>query len=106
METQQGGRGLVTVRNLPQLLQHSPVSSVHTIEGSHGQHRAWLAFRNLQKIRCVEMHSHFTKLGAEIRPRRTIFEPDFIDQIEPQCPHKEPLPKSSAQSLTSDSLKE
>ena len=44
------------------------------------------------------------KVRCEFRGGRTIFVLDFTSKPH-QCPHKEPLPKSSARSLTSASLK-
>ena len=40
VEAEQGGRRVVTVRNLPQLLQHSAMARVHTVKRSDGQNRA------------------------------------------------------------------
>jgi hypothetical protein len=41
VETEQGGGGVVPLCNLPQLLQHSAMPGVNTIEGSDGQNRGF-----------------------------------------------------------------
>ena len=63
------------------------MSSMNPIKRADGQNRPTGAFRRGWKFRCVVMHSHCAKLGAEFRGERTIFAFDFTSKPH-QCPHK------------------
>ena len=73
----------MTVRNLPQLLQHGPVAGVDAVEGAHRQHGPWLSTGVAGKLRSVVMHSHNANLVADFRVRATIFGPDLTRQNHP-----------------------
>lgn len=77
VETQEGRGSVVTGRNGLQLLDYSPMPHVHTIECPHGQDGGFRTVCGAEKFRCVVMHSHNAKLGAEFRGGRTIFVPDL-----------------------------
>ena len=42
-EAEEGGGGVVAVRNLPQLLKHGPMACMDAVEGAHRQHGPWLS---------------------------------------------------------------